>query len=354
MSEKETMENMPTVLIPRKHQSAPKEHWADKEIKKAAEEIDAGRYIPDAPSDASTMNGLGLALGLGNRGVAVGEKPRLSEFQQTRDFEMLGQHPRVMEAMERLQREKEEARDPQEAVEKSWMLHEMAEKQAAIQKWDGQERWEGKENEEMRIGRILAPQQFYDQLCKVIGRERILLSHHAVKTSPDARSARVGLYVRNPEWRGEAPKLEYPHARAAQLRAQGEQMLVKAKRYRATGLHTKADQTFNMAAECAKAATEILMELERSTFEERAHEFLRVGTLQWPCGTEWMMMNFNEYGVPTTAKYLGWRTALLTMVRSQCLTEQEANKAFPLGTSRAAEWYQQQMYMLRNRGWMVN
>ena len=78
-------------------------------------------------------------------------------------------------------------------------------------------------------------------------------------------------------------------------------------------------------------------------------ELLRVGTLQWPLGTEWMCMHFNEYGVPTEAKFLGWRTALLTMIRCKAITEAEAHQAFPLvAENRAAQWYLQQLYWLRN------
>lgn len=82
-------------------------------------------------------------------------------------------------------------------------------------------------------------------------------------------------------------------------------------------------------------------------------ELLRVGTLQWPCGTEWMVMNFDKYGVPTTAKYLGWRTALLTMVRCGAITEGEAHKAFPVGSGEAASWYLEQLMMLRNEAGIV-
>jgi hypothetical protein len=61
-----------------------------------------------------------------------------------------------------------------------------------------------------------------------------------------------------------------------------------------------------------------------------------------------MVMRFNEYGVPTTAKFLGWRTALLSMIRLNVLTEEEAHKAFPLGSGQAADWYKAQLYMHRN------
>jgi hypothetical protein len=344
----------PAMIIARKHQSAPKAHWADAEIRKAAEEIDGGRYIPDVDATGeSSLDGLGLALGLGAGGVAQGQKPTLEDFRATRDMNELSRHPRVIEAMERMKQEIEDASNPQEAIEKAWMLHEMTERSVQDQKWDGQERWEGKENEAMRIGEILSPQVFHARLVKVIGRERVLLSPHAVKTSPEAKSARCGLYIRNPEWSGESEVIVYKQAEAADLRRTGEKELVKAKRLRAAGQNAEADRAFSMAGQMAQTATEILMEL--STNEQLApKEFLRVGTLQWPLGSEWMVMNFNEYGVPTTAKYLGWRTALLTMIRTKTITEKEAHKAFPVGSGPAADWYREQLQMLRNDGATVN
>jgi hypothetical protein len=100
-----------------------------------------------------------------------------------------------------------------------------------------------------------------------------------------------------------------------------------------------------------QTATEML--LEREAYEAETPELLRVGTLQAPLGTEWMMMNFDEFGVPTTAKYVGWRTALLTMVRAGAITEEEAHRAFPVGGGPAAEWYLQQLYD-RRKGVVVN
>jgi hypothetical protein len=90
------------------------------------------------------------------------------------------------------------------------------------------------------------------------------------------------------------------------------------------------------------------MLLEREAYEAEVPEFLRVGTLQAPLGTEWMMMNFDEFGVPTSPMYVGWRTALLTMMRARVITEGEAHTAFPVGSGPAAEWYLQQLYMMRN------
>lgn len=340
----------PAVHIARKHQSAPKEHWADREVMKAAFEIQEGKYVPDYdPNGESALDGLGLALGAGTaQGIHTGKKPTLEEMQFTREMNELGRHPRVVEAMERMQKEIDANPESDEAIEMSCMLWEMNEAASRGQKWAGQERWEGKENEEMRQGRILSPIEFYGELCNVIGRDRVLMSEYAHKTSPDAKSARVGLYVRNPLWKGESPLLAMSHIKAGELRTAAEQELVKAKRLRKAHHDAEADKSFQLAGDMIQAATE--MHIERQQIEAEApKQFLRVGVLQWPYGTEWMLMNFNEYGVPTTAKFLGWRTALLTMVRHRAITEEEAMQAFPVGSGPAGDWYLQQLYTRRNK-----
>lgn len=327
-----------------------KEHWADTEIRKAAVEIDEGRYVPEPKTEEDdAVDHLGISLGMGNTGAAVGDKPLLEDFHQTRDFNELGMHPRVEEAMHKMRLEIDEHPDSQEAVEMSWMLHEMTEKAVAEQKWKGQQRWEGKENEEMRQGQVISPQSFYGRLCEVVGTSRVYIERHAHLTHPEARSGRVGLYIPNPEWKGVSRIIEFPQVKAAQLKKGAELELVKAKRLRLAKHHAEADKAYHLAGDMIQAATEIHMEQAEFTQNEAEKEFLRVGILQWPLGTEWMMMNFNEYGVPTTAMFTGWRTAILTLVRNFVITEDEAEEAFPVGQGPAAEWFKQQLYFRRNR-----
>jgi hypothetical protein len=342
----------PSIIIKREHQSAPKAHWADTEINKAATEISEGRWIDDPTNPEAVMDSLGIALGVGTEGVGKGERPTLDDFRTTRDLNQLGRHPRVIEAIEKMRLEVDTTSNPQEQVEKAWALHEMVTLQSQDQKWEGQERWEGKENEEMRHGRLLTPQDFYKELCEIIGDERVYLSPHAVKENPGDRSGRVGLYIHNPMYRGGSMLGDLPQQQVKKLRDEGQAKMLEARQFRQRGLHTLANKAFDQAAEMAKVATEILMEI--SATEQLEPPMLRVGSLQWPLGTEWMVMHFNQYGVPTTAKYMGWRTALLTMVRAQCITEDEAARAFPVGSGPAGDWYLQQLYMRRNRGTAVS
>jgi hypothetical protein len=263
----------PAIHIPIEHQSAPAETYGDKAIKVAAEEIRTGQFVPEIDNEG---------------------------FWDCGPTQFLAQHPAVQEAMRRLEREKREAKNPQEAIEKTQMLHEANERAAVPQMWDGQGRWMGQENEEMRLGQVLSPFQFMSKLRRVIGESRVQLNRYAVKETPSAKSGRVAL----------------------------------------------------LAKETAARPLIILPGMPEPPKERR--NLVMVGTLQWPFGTEWMVMRFDEYGVPTRAKYLGWRTALLTMIQLGVITEKEAHKAFPVAISDASAWYRQQLMMLRNEGKTVN
>lgn len=340
---------MGEVVIPPHHQSAPKEHWAQKEIMAAAREIDEGQWLPDPdPERDQAMAGLGLALGMGTAGVAVGEKPAFEEFRHTWNLDQVSRHPRVAEALERMREEVYAPPDPQQALERNLALRELTSAAAEPQKWDGQGRWEGHENEAMRYGQILSPEQFYDRLGKVVGKGRIKLGEHLVRTSPEARSGRIGIFMRNPEWQGAKKKvIDSRPAQIMELREKGYAELRRARQLRRLGLHSESDQAVNYAGCMAEEAMRLQMDL---CAEEQLEppEFLRVGTLQWPAGTEWMIMAFTEYGAVYAPKFLGWRTALLTMIRARAITEAEAHKAFPVPSGPAAAWYLEQLQMMRD------
>jgi len=282
----------PAVHIPREHQSAPKKTDADIAVEKAAEEIRTGQFTPNFDEDDFLAVGLARGLGLKDPAHISGEE-KMRRIRETADSMALAQHPRVQDALRQLAQEKREAKNSQELMEKTQMLHEMNERAANANKWDGQGRWVGKENEDMRVVNIMAPQQFLKKLEAVIGEGRVFLNRFAV-------AKRVALLVPNT---------------AAQRSA----------------LWTP-DQVGR-------------------TDDDK---FLQVGTLQYPCGPEWMVPRFDEYGVIKNAKYLGWRTALLSMIHLQVVTEKEAHKAFPLGDGPAGDWYRQQLFEIRNRDQVVN
>ena len=290
MKEEDKANKSPALHIPREHQSAPKEHWADKEVRLAADEIASGQFKPVLEED--DFLAIGLQRGLAIRdphSLTAAEKLDLS--QQTADSVALAQHPRVQEALRRLETEKREAKNSQELAEKSQMLYEMNERSAQANQWDGQGRWIGKDNEAMRVVNILTPFQFLERLERVIGPGRVFLNRFAI-------AKRVALLA---EDKGE------------------------------TGI--------------------IINPFEP---EKRSDGLAQVGTLQYPCGPEWMVPRFDDYGVPTTAKYLGWRTALLSMIDLRVITEKEAHKAFPLDLGPAGAWYREQLHFFRSRDGRVN
>jgi hypothetical protein len=280
------------VHIPRQHQSAPKQHWADKEVEKAAEEIRAGQFTPDLSDDADILGALSVTRGIGIKDPRHATmQENLANIAEMADSLALAQHPRVKEALARLELEKNDAKTSQEAIEKAQMFHEFNERAAQRNKWDGQGRWIGKENEEMRIVNVLSPHQWLERLEKVIGERRVFINRFAVLK-------RVAVLVPNTE-------------------------------------------------------ENRLSILEPGQLKPPTERFLPVGTLQWPCGPEWMIPRFDEYGVPTRPKYLGWRTALLCLISKRIITEKEAHKAFPLSLGPAGDWYRQQLFELRSRDGMV-
>ena len=301
-----TTHDAPAIHIPREHQSAPAEHWADKEVAKAAEEIRSGQFTPEAAPEDEL-----LAVAL-QRGPEIFDPAglhgadKLALLQQTQDSLALAQHPRVQEALARLQLEVNEAKTPQEVLEKAQMLQEMNERASAKNQWDGQGRWLGKDNVEMRLVNVLSPQEWLRRLEAVIGEGRVFINRFAVLK-------RVAVLVPNTNY------------------------------HRSVILQPAALQPGSLALGPGPGPG-----------YDRETPYLQVATLQYPCGPEWMVMKYDEYGVPVRAKYLGWRTALLSLIRYKIITEKQAHQVFPLKPGPAGEWYRQQLYEWRNRNGVVN
>jgi hypothetical protein len=297
MSEENTSAN---VIIPVEHQSAPKEHWMVKELQKAAEELDKGTFAPELDDD---------------------------EYFYIGPEQLLAKHPRILEALERLKTEVSTAKNSQEYIEKSQMLHEINENLQTPDKWDGQGRWIGKDNEQMRHGELLDPITFWKRLTAVIGESRVFLCSFAVM-------GRVALLVEDPA-QEQARLCALPPA------------IDYNRRIREAEQHAGKDfKQVMKKLEASFSAAESARYSPPEELEDRA----QVATLQWPVGTEWMVMRFNDYGVPTSAKYLGWRTALLSMILLDVITEAEAHKAFPVKQNAASLWYRAQLYHFRNGG----
>lgn len=170
---------------------------------------------------------------------------------------------------------------------------------SANQRWEGQERWMGKENEEMRLVNILTP--------------------HAVIRALQAAGIKASLEPAVHEtWR---PNLAGILVRSV-VNISGARLW----------LHTNI----------------ILDRVGISAWVDGEPKYITF--LQWPKGPEWSLMRFNDYDVPTSERYRGWRTALLRLMQEHVISEDEVNKAFgPVIENEASLYYRQQVAELRNR-----
>lgn len=308
------------VIIPIEHQSAPKETDADKAVRSAAQEIHDGKWVPDR-EHMTQLDDMHIALGAGDRKEVkrIAEDPSFEDFERTRGSLILGQHPRVVEALAKLEQEKRMARTPQEYLEKTAMLFELNAQSKTAQHWDGEERWQGRDNEEMRKGLVMKPIDFYSRLMRVIG------------AGMDWTLRDYTVTMRRPD--GSAELKRVPTV------GNGRVLLGR----NATRIGEQGAYRVPLLAVMKKA---ISLALPGQSFDPEEPVYLC--SLQYPLATEWMVMRFDEFGVPTSPKHLGWRTALLTMIRLEVITPKEAEKAFPLGSSQASLWYREQIFDWQN------
>lgn len=174
-------------------------------------------------------------------------------------------------------------KSPTKTVEKLLELHEkhMNAADTKKQRWAGQERWQGRENEEMRLVRIMHAYTFMDRLRKA-----------GVETSIDSdRAEHVRIWLN-------------PFVRVGRV-----------------GVNARV---WNK--------------------EEKIRQARTIATLQYPYAPEYTIMRFNEWNVPTNERYHGWRTTLLSLITFDVISEAEAERAFGPAEGPAAELYRQSLY----------
>lgn len=171
---------------------------------------------------------------------------------------------------------------------------------AAPSRWKGQERWQGTENIERRVVNIMHP---HDVMRKL------------QRAGVDARIEAPVYYVTMADDKTGKPVL--------------------VKKPRAVGRIWLGD-------EAVQGRIGIFGWVKDAKTETRRVKLIT--SLQYPCGPEWSVMYFNEWNVPTTEQYRGWRTALLQMILTEVITEEEVDKAFgPVVLNPASELYRQQL-----------
>jgi hypothetical protein len=284
---------MANVHIALEHQSSPKETQNDKIIRSAADDIFSGKFQPEVTD----------------------------EFFDVGISALLAQHPEVQEALSRL----EYAQVPKtnaEYLEKAEMLHEANTQLSAYAKWDGQGRWEGKYNEEIRTVNPMTPTTFIEKL-KAIG------------ISAEAEPPEVLVTIENPDY---APVWiqtgETPDA-GAYVDPNGQPATVDMR-------IVKSDKKIYLGNRVIQGR----VALNAKVWDEAQFKMvdMRVNTLQVPLGPEWTVMRFDEYGVPTNEKYHGWRTALLSLITHGVITKEEAHKAFGEPKGEASLFYRKQLF----------
>lgn len=275
----ELLHTAPAVIIPREHQSAPKERNADKVVREAMQEIHDGRYVPEPET---TENVFG---------------------QQEDDFwmtgtELLAAHPRVVDAMRELEKEIND-KQCNEFIEKAEQLHELNAMARAGHKWDGQTRWQGKENEEMRLVNLMSPKRFIEKL--------------------NAAGINAALEPQVKREIRDCPETGRP-------------------RYFET---FRSDSLIWLGRDVVRGVVGLYAWVDA--------EPKYINKLQCPVGPEWTVMRFDEYDIPTNERYHGWRTAVLALIHHRVITERQAELAFGKVVENAASsFYREQLYEFRN------
>lgn len=234
----------------------------------------------------------------------TGAEKKSAEWYKDYDREM---EPVYDEAMKKEMAELRYASDTsEEAVE--MMLKRFEEnycnEDTRKQRWDGQERWQGKEAEEMRKGRILHAYTFIDILRRSGVDARIDTPKRLMFTEGDG---------------GRLNTLVTPTISSARIWLN----------------HGSNKGLVGVNAWVKDEASGRLIEKT-------------VTSLQYPYSQEWSVMRFDKYNIPTKEKYRGWRTTLLVLIVAGVITEEEAHRAFGAGRGPASEFYQMQLQIQRN------
>lgn len=201
----------------------------------------------------------------------------------------------------------------QQTIEAESELYEENYRSAHERRWQGQERWKGRRNEEMRLVNILHPHEVIRKL-QAAGVDASIECAVKFVWTPDAKT---GLLVPQPKARS-----------SARLWLNEGVMYMKG------------------TSETNAGRVGVSAWVQRP--EGRTPQC--VTSLQWDCGPEWSLMHFDALDVPTTERYRGWRTALLALITNDVLTEEEVNRAFgPVVENEASELYSATLKSYRER-----
>jgi len=191
----------------------------------------------------------------------------------------------------------------QQLIEEERRLYEENYAARHTQRWQGQERWMGRENEEARLVNILHPHAVFQKL----------------------KDAGVNCSVE--------PAMDWVWD-------------VDHK----TGLATPVQRNLSIARFWLHENV-ILDRVGISAWVWRngVRTAQYITYMQYPVGPEWSVMRFDEFDVPTSEKYRGWRTALLRLMQEGLLDEREVDLAFgPVTMNEVSELYHEQLDAIRD------
>lgn len=301
---------MANVIIPPWHQSAPEVRYDPKLAHEAAEQRDRGKFLR-TDWDAIDWEAANPAS---QRASQSASERRRAMVNQDFDLEMASSGHRdasIVQLEAQAYREWIELR-PELWVEQNLELEERNRMLAARNKLEGQERWEGAENERQRLVNVMHPNEVMRRLRRA---------------GVDARTE------------------EHPQARIW-LNDWSAQGLVGVNAW----VKPQEMEEEGYLLSLASATTERQRELLTENFHacrERRRVRKTLTSLQEPYGPEWSVMRIDKRGVATREKYRGWRTAMLVLITAEVLTEEEVERAFGPAIGEAGAWYRRQLQVLR-------
>lgn len=201
----------------------------------------------------------------------------------------------------------------QQTIEAEQELFEENYRAAHTRRWKGQERWMGREKEEMRLVNILHPHAVIRKLQDA----GVAASVEPAVVKVWATDDKTGLLTL--QQKTTSPARLWLHEDVIYLKGTSE---TNAGRI---GISAWVWQDDERVVKC-------------------------LTSLQWDCGPEWSLMYFDAMDVPIRERYRGWRTALLTLITNDVLTEEEVDRAFgPVTLNEASELYRETLQSYRQR-----
>jgi hypothetical protein len=203
----------------------------------------------------------------------------------------------------------------QQTIEAEQELFEENYRAAHARRWKGQQRWMGRQNEEMRLVNILHPHAIIRKLREAGVDAAVEPAFIKVWVVDD----KTGLLTLQEKTRSTARL--WLHENAVYLKGTTESNAGRI----GVSAWVWDDQLEKKVVKC-------------------------LTSLQWDCGPEWSLMYFDALDVPVRERYRGWRTALLALIVNDVLTEDEVDRAFgPVIQNEASELYRETLQSYRER-----